>query len=149
MPTGQYLRPFWNRVKKDGPVPKHNPTLGPCWIWLGTKNQYGYGRITKNGKFLLVHRVLYEQYVGPISKQLDHLCRNRSCVRPSHLQDATHQENCLRGRTPNILTHVERRCRRGHTEFYSIRNGKGIRCRICKLETNRRYRENRKKKSRS
>jgi len=146
MPSGQYDRPFWSRVNKNGPVPEHRKDLGPCWVWLGAKNQYGYGRMIQNGRQILVHRMLYEKYIGPIRIETDHLCRNRSCVNPSHLEDVTRRENSLRGMSPMIITHRTKRCQRGHTDFYS-RGGDHIQCKICKLESNRRYREKRAKEN--
>jgi hypothetical protein len=148
MPTGVYERPFWARVEKNGPIPPHRPDLGPCWIWLGAKNQYGYGRINQNGRLVVVHRMLYEQTVRKVSRSLtlDHLCRVRSCINPSHLEPVTAKVNSLRGEAPMVLVNRKRVCPRGHTEFYSWKNGH-IRCRTCKLESNRRYRENIRKES--
>lgn len=71
-----------------------------CWFWLGTTNEDGYGFIRLDGKTLAAHRVYYEHYVGPIPEglEIDHLCKNRSCVRPEHLEPVTHLENIRRSR---------------------------------------------------
>jgi hypothetical protein len=68
-----------------------------CWIWQRAKDQNGYGMIGANGK--RAHRAYYEANKGPISEgmQLDHLCRNHSCVNPDHLEPVTNSENQRRG----------------------------------------------------
>lgn len=71
-----------------------------CWIWTGHVGKRGYGTVMgERRKPLLAHRVMYEKYVGPIPDglQLDHLCRNRKCVNPKHLEPVTTQENTRRG----------------------------------------------------
>ena len=83
---------FWSRVLKTD----------TCWLWQGvTSNGYGRFPVKRDGKprYLLAHRVAYEELVGPIPEglQLDHLCRVHSCVNPDHLEAVTGSENCLRG----------------------------------------------------
>lgn len=91
---------LWEKVQKTD----------SCWIWTGTKNPKGYGRIVVMGKPRPVHRVAYELVHGTISDSLhlDHLCRRRDCVRPDHLEPVTNHENALRG--ARARTH----CRNGH-----------------------------------
>ena len=69
-----------------------------CWPWNGCLTS-GYGAIRINGKQHLVHRIMYETHKGkiPKGKEIDHLCRNRRCANPNHLEAVTHQENCKRG----------------------------------------------------
>lgn len=69
-----------------------------CWFWNGSLNG-GYGRSNINGKQQYAHRLSYEAFVGPIPEgmYLDHLCRNRSCINPEHLEIVTHAENIRRG----------------------------------------------------
>jgi hypothetical protein len=90
--------PFWGRFVE---VPSG------CWEWQGSRDSAGYGR--GGGGF--VHRVAYEKAVGPIPDGLDidHLCRNRGCGNPNHLEPVTHYENCRRGSQAN-QTH----CVNGH-----------------------------------
>lgn len=70
-----------------------------CWEWKGEKNRNGYGRVWIDGKRLMVHRVVYELLVEPIQEGLvlDHLCRNRPCCNPEHMDPVTVRENTLRG----------------------------------------------------
>jgi hypothetical protein len=69
-----------------------------CWLWTGLKASGGYGRIKIDGTHQQVHRVAYEMHIGPIPDglQLDHLCRNKACVNPDHLEPVTQRENILR-----------------------------------------------------
>lgn len=71
-----------------------------CWTWLrSVLPRWGYGMAWRNGKHVLAHRWFYEQVKGPIPAgyQLDHLCRNRRCVNPAHLEVVTRRENMRRG----------------------------------------------------
>ena len=71
---------FWDRVEKRHPE--------ACWEWVGLKTERGYGRFWINGALRRAHTVSYGWLVGSIPEgmELDHLCRNPSCVNPSHLQ---------------------------------------------------------------
>lgn len=76
---------FWSRVPDRGEG---------CWEWGGARNREGYGRYSKR----LAHRVAYELAIGPIPEgmAIDHLCRNKSCVRPDHMEPVTWAENTRR-----------------------------------------------------
>lgn len=73
----------------------------PCWVWQRTKNDQGYGQISRSGRMVYAHRVFYEEVRGAISDglHLDHLCRVRPCVNPAHLEAVTCRENVGRGNT--------------------------------------------------
>lgn len=106
-----------------------------CWEWTSTTNWNGYGRFRLNGRAAYAHRVAYEMFVGPIpiGLQLDHLCRNRGCVRPDHLEPVTSRENSLRGETIAARNANVTHCPRGHAydeDNTSIRSGRRF-CRTC------------------
>jgi hypothetical protein len=69
-----------------------------CWIWQGTPAKTGYGRMSVGDRLQYVHRLSYEQHVGPVPDGLtiDHLCRVRLCCNPEHLEPATREENTRR-----------------------------------------------------
>lgn len=71
----------------------------PCWIWQLSTHKLGYGTMWDSERMVYAHRLYYERASGaiPIGKELDHLCRQRSCVNPNHLEPVTHAENCQRG----------------------------------------------------
>jgi hypothetical protein len=74
------------------------PNTG-CWLWVGNKNDRGYGVVPLEGKIRKAHRAVYESERGPIPEglTLDHLCRIRCCVNPDHLEPVTAMENIRRG----------------------------------------------------
>src|SRR3990167_11477361 len=73
--------------------------LTGCWLWKASKDTGGYGRLNVQNRIIPAHRLSYQHWNGeiPTGKEIDHLCRNRSCVNPEHLEAVTHRENTLRG----------------------------------------------------
>jgi hypothetical protein len=70
----------------------------PCWIWMLGKNIWGYGVAHNPIGSRQAHRVVYEEHRGEIGKlHLDHLCRNKDCVNPDHLEPVEHAVNIQRG----------------------------------------------------
>jgi hypothetical protein len=127
------LQRFWQKV--------HIDLVTGCWEWEGGHNQYGYGCFSNEElRPVLAHRWAYEQFEGSIPEglQIDHLCRNRNCVNPRHMEPVGLDENLRRGDRSN--QHGKRQkyrthCPNGHeyTAENTIRKAYGIRtCRTCK-----------------
>jgi len=136
---------FWMRVNKEGPINETRPELGPCWIFeTASTKRYAVVYLTSRQQ-VPAHRYAYEQEVGPVPEgtELDHLCRVRHCVRPSHLEPVVHAENCNRG---DSFQRRQTHCKRGHY-FDSVvsrpgrRAGKERRCKVCSAEAVRLHRD--------
>lgn len=117
-------------------VSKIKKVTSGCWEWTGATRPSGYGSITVNRKTLRVHRHSYELFVGKIPDGLviDHICRNRICVNPEHLEVVTSKENNLRGFSPSAINTTKTKCLRGHdfTEVNTLfRKNGGRACREC------------------
>lgn len=76
-----------------------------CWLWTAQRSPGGYGQFKLYGRKLGAHVVSYRAFVGPIADglELDHLCRNRACVNPLHLEAVRHRTNVLRGLVPVLM----------------------------------------------
>lgn len=83
-----------------------------CWLWGQAVSDNGYGVIRRNGRLWKSHCWVYSQMVGPIptGMDLDHLCRNRSCCNPDHLEPVTRSENLHRGEGAVVSL----MCKHGH-----------------------------------
>lgn len=113
-------------------------TTTGCWIWRGYTNPYARARI--NGLKKLVHVAAYELKYGPIpfDLELDHLCRNPSCVNPDHLEAVSHRENVLRGSSPAADNSKKTHCKHGHeyTTMNTVMYSDGSRrCKTCLIKT--------------
>ena len=126
---------FLSRINKhsnifgeDGKYPTE------CWQWIGHTNSNGYGVIDIFKKKFFAHRISYIKYVGaiPINLQLDHLCRNRKCVNPDHLEAVTQQTNLLRGKTVVAKQAKQTHCINNH-EFNDVNTYRYKNKRYCKV----------------
>lgn len=112
-----------------------------CWLWTAARSDTGYGSFGVGGKVVNAHRFAYELWIGPIPEgmQIDHLCRVRRCVNPTHLQVVTQAENIRRGESPSARLHRAGVCSRGHAlvgpdaDVYVRKEGKPM-CRRCTRE---------------
>ncbi len=128
---------FWSRIKKTE----------DCWLWLGSKNRDGYGLFSLNGEKIRVHRITWTLKNGEIPEGLvsDHLCKNRACVNPDHIEMVTNGENVLRGESLSAKNKRKVKCQHGH-DFDFIRTFDGARvCRTCeRARAKIRYKNNNK-----
>ena len=113
-----------------------------CWTYRACPEKDGYCRIGMNGKRYSIHRASYSYFKGqiPYGKEIDHLCRNRKCFNPSHLEAITHRTNVLRGIGLSAINAKKTFCPKGHLYIgYNIkmtRNQERI-CRTCAQDQNR------------
>lgn len=111
MPTGVYPRislavRFWSHVTKSA----------GCWEWQAAR-RFGYGVAWDGRRLVVAHRLAWQLERGPIPEgmTLDHLCRNRACVRPDHLEPVSLADNIRRGRPFRGPTALKAECYRGHS----------------------------------
>jgi HNH endonuclease len=131
---------FWRFVNLEG----------ECWKWTGAlRRGYGSFRVgqrQKDRRLVYAHKFLWEHIFGPVPEgfELDHVCRNRDCVNPQHLEIVTHQVNMLRSPIAIVSLNAQQtHCKEGH-EFtpentYTFR---GMRhCRQCCRRRDREFRQ--------
>lgn len=131
---------FMSCVKKDAKT--------GCWNWIGSIHKSTrYARLRWHGKDTHGHRVSYELFNGEIPKglQIDHLCRNRQCVNPEHLEAVTRYENIIRGEWGAGVNKRKTHCKHGH-EFNKSNTGRSKKGRYCKACTAIRSRHTWRKK---
>lgn len=140
----QQLHPFLQRAKEVRVLMEHAfaPwTEQPCWQWAGWADEKGYGRMAyEDQRSARVHRVTYGLFRGYVleSQVVDHLCRNRLCCNPWHLEAITQSANTQRG------ARAEGLCRNGLHSMTDpanviVRTRDGLpryECRACKEQRN-------------
>lgn len=128
---------FWEKVDKNGPV--HSTSGTPCWLWLGKLDKDGYGtfhvlRIDDKPVRCKAHNFLVQSPKGLVP---DHLCRNRACVNPEHIEHVTERDNILRGTGFAAVNAAKTVCKNGHpfneeNTWHHLDRGKMRRtCRAC------------------
>lgn len=121
-----------------------------CMEWVGAMLPNGYGQVGFRGKLWVAHRAFWV-FMGkpdPGGFDLDHLCRNRKCINPDHLELVSRGDNLRRG-------FIARGCKNGHPyspeDFSVVKRSNGIqelRCKVCHRERNRKAKQARKERLR-
>jgi HNH endonuclease len=131
---------FWRHVERRE----------DCLIWVGCRTKKGYGHFMyRNRKLYAAHRLAWIWANGqiPNGMQIDHLCRNRSCVNPVHMELVTNKINQFRGQSVSGLSFWKIRCSEGHLllgdNLYPWQKNRRT-CRICHNARETRYREARR-----
>ena len=126
--TKKEIKKIFSKIEID--------SITNCWNWTG-KLDNGYGRMRWRGTNHKAHRLLYAwkfknipKWKNKSSKEIDHLCNNRACVNPDHLQLVFNKINVLRGNGITAENHRKVICINGHNAFYIIGNRR--RCRECR-----------------
>ena len=125
---------FWANVEKTS----------TCWEWRGSISVYGYGQFGARERSWRAHRFAWVELRGeiPTGLVLDHLCRNRACVNPDHLEPVTDRVNTLRGIGGSALNAAKTHCKRGHefdAENTATDNHGNRECVECRRHRQREY----------
>ena len=145
--SSETVAQFWSFVLKTE----------DCWMWLGTVRE-GYGRFWVDGHHVAAHAFAFVISGGTIPEgyEPDHLCRNKLCVRPDHLEPVDHPTNVLRGESPPARNARKERCDAGHLlEGYNLilwpsaEHPKMRTCRTCHNARQKEYKRARRERARA
>jgi len=125
---------YWSKVSGDD--------IDNCWSWTAYRTSRGYGRFWDGTTMISAHNYSYEALIGPVplGLELDHLCRNTSCVNPWHLEPVTHWVNMERSANILLANAAKTHCSRDHeytVENTYITTAGGRQCRTCDLARKR------------
>lgn len=125
-----------------------------CWEWQSADDGRGYGVMYVDKTPYKAHRISFQIFYGHISTelQIDHLCMNKRCVNPKHLEQVTQKENLRRGNALSSVYSRRTHCKRGHKlggdNVTPSAMKRGVRsCRACGIETTKLSKERRLNKS--
>lgn len=115
---------------------------GDCWVWTAGRFDCGYGAFYHQGRNHPAHRIAYLWFRGPIpaALQIDHLCRNRACVNPAHLDLVDAGTNVRRGGNPAALNARKTACGTCGRPYDKRRSDGSRSCRFCAARRQRRQR---------
>ena len=114
-----------------------------CWTWPGAQC-HGYGYCwAGDGRYLRVHRYVYQSVVGPIPDacEIHHTCGNRNCANPDHLVPISRRDHLLIGTSPVGENARKTHCPQGHEytpENTYVKSGRRV-CRTCKRTQGREW----------
>lgn len=136
IPEQRKIPAFWAKIERRGD--------DECWPWTAALNSYGYGQFRLGGASsgqAVSHRIAYELEVGPIPDGLviDHLCRNRACCNPRHMEPVVPKVNTMRGIGRSALNAQKTECPAGHSlsgDNLLVSSGRRL-CRTCRAEKRR------------
>jgi hypothetical protein len=119
---------FWSKVEK----------AETCWLWQASLQEKGYGQFWLDGRMVRAHKYAYFLAYGTWPPEIDHTCRTRACVNPSHLRSVTHLEN-MADRRIDVCKRGLHRLEDGNLYV----NAHGRQCKACQLDGNERRRKER------